>query len=426
MRFEYLIGMRYLRAGRRERFVSLIAIISLGGVALGTFALTVVLAVMSGFQQDLRQRLLAFTPHITVESNNPATFKPGPLQRRIAEIPGVKAVAPFISSQVMAVSTNPQGMPGYVAGGVLRGVVAKHNPVLAELKQTLKKGSLAVLDETFPATVAEKGATRKAQLPGAIIGDALAEELGVGVGSAIVVISPASLGGGLGGPRLRRFVVGGMFHSGMYHFDSTLIFVGLKQGRALLATDPQLASGLEVRVDDLFAAPAISREIAHLAGSGFTVSDWTKANAALFSALKLEKFTYFLVLLLIVLVAAFNIVATLVMVVMERRKEIAILRTMGARARSIAMIFLCEGAALGVFGTAIGVLGGFVTSYLIGKYHLIHLPPDLFMVSAVPVRMYAFNFIAVAVAAVLLCLGAALYPAFKARSLSPVEILRYE
>jgi lipoprotein-releasing system permease protein len=426
VRFEYLIGMRYLRAGRRERFVSLIAIISLGGVALGTFALTVVLAVMSGFQQDLRQRLLAFTPQITVESTDPATFKPEPLERRIAALPGVKAVAPFISSQIMAVSTSPEGVPGYVAGGVLRGVVAKNDSVLTELKQTLTAGSIEVLNETFPVTVAEKGSKRTVRLPGAIIGDALAEELGVQVGNAIVVISPASLGGGLGGPRLRRFVVGGMFHSGMYHFDSTLIFVALKQGRALLADDPQLSSGLEARVNNLFAAPAIGRKIARMAGAGFTVSNWTEANTALFSALKLEKFTYFLVLLLIVLVAAFNIVATLVMVVMERRKEIAILRTMGARASSVAMIFLCEGAALGVLGTAIGVLGGFVASYLIGKYHLIRLPADLFMVSAVPVRLYPLNFIAVAVAAVLLCLGAALYPALKARSLSPVEILRYE
>jgi len=426
VRFEYLIGMRYLRARRRERFVSLIAIISLSGVALGTFALTVVLAVMSGFQEDLRQRLLAFTPHITVESANPGAANPAPLERRIATMPGVEAVAPYISSQVMAVSTNAEGVPGYVAGGMLRGVVAHNNPVLGELKQTLKAGDLAVLDRTYPATVTEKGAQRTVQLPGAIIGDALATELGVRMGSAIVVISPATLGGGLGGPRLRRFVVAGLFHSGMYQFDSTLIFVALKQGRALLADDPQLESGLEVRVRKLFDAPAIAGEIAGLAGSAFTVSDWTQANAALFSALELEKFTYFLVLLLIVLVAAFNIVATLVMVVMERRKEIAILRTMGARASSVAAIFLCEGAALGVVGTAAGVVGGFLTSYLIGKYHLIRLPPDLFMVSAVPVRLYPLNFIAVAVAAVILCLGAALYPAFKARALSPVEILRYE
>ena len=426
MRFEYLIGMRYLRARRRERFVSLIAIISLAGVALGTFALTVVLSVMSGFQEDLRQRLLAFNPHVTVQSSNAAAFDPAPLMKRVTGLAGVEAAAPYVSSQVMAVSTNADGVPAYVAGGVLRGVVAANNPVLTELKQTLTVGGLDALERSYPATVADNGAKRSVNLPGAIIGDSLALQLSVRVGDPMVLISPASLGGGIGAPRLRRFVVGGMFHSGMYQFDSSLIFVSLKDARALLANDPQLESGLEVRVHNLFDAPVIAARIASLAGSGFAVTDWTQANTALFSALKLEKFTYFLVLMLIVLVAAFNIVATLVMVVMERRKEIAILRAMGARAGSVAAIFLCEGAALGVTGTAIGVLGGFVTSFLIGKYHLIHLPADMFMVSAVPVRLYPVNFLAVAAAAVVLCLGASLYPAFKARTLSPVEIIRYE
>ncbi len=426
MRFEYLIGMRYLRARRRERFVSLIAVISLAGVALGTFALTVVLSVMSGFQEDLRQRLLAFNPHVTLRSTDAAAFDPAPLLGRIASVPGVEADAPYVSSQVMAVSTNAEGVPAYVAGGVLRGVVAANNPVLTELKQTLKVGGLDALERSYPVTIADNGAKRSVKLPGAIIGDSLAFELGLRMGDPLVLISPASLGSGIGAPRLRRFVLGGMFHSGMYQFDSSLIFVSLKDARALLADDPQLETGLEVRVRNLFDAPTIAARIARVAGRGFVVTDWTQANAALFSALKLEKFTYFLVLMLIVLVAAFNIVATLVMVVMERRKEIAILRAMGARAGSVATIFLCEGAALGVIGTATGVLGGFVTSFLIGRYHLIHLPADMFMVSAVPVRLYPVNFLAVAAAAVVLCLGASLYPAFKARTLSPVEIIRYE
>ena len=262
MRFEYLIGLRYLRARRRERFVSLIAIISLAGVALGTFALTVVLSVMSGFQEDLRQRLLAFNPHVTVESSNAATFDPAPLMGRITALAGVEAAAPYVSSQVMAVSTNAEGVPAYVAGGVLRGVVAANNPVLTELKQTLMVGGLDALERTYPATVADNGAKRSVNLPGAIIGDSLALELGIRVGDPIVLISPASLGGGIGAPRLRRFVVGGLFHSGMYQFDSSLIFVSLKDARALLADDPQLESGLEVRVRNLFDAPAIGARIA--------------------------------------------------------------------------------------------------------------------------------------------------------------------
>jgi lipoprotein-releasing system permease protein len=426
VRFEYLIGVRYLRARRRERFVSMIAIISLAGVAIGTFALTVVLSVMSGFQEDLRNRLLSFNPHVTVERTSPGKGDLAALQTRVAAIPGVVGVAPFIGSQVMVVSTTNGGVPGFVSGGTLRGVIAHNNPALTELNRTLTVGSLAVLETTHPVQINDHGKQRTVELPGAIVGKSLASDLGLRVGDAIVVISPASLSAGAGAPRLRRFVVGGFFYSGMYEFDSALIFVALKDGQALLADDPQLERGLEVRVRQLFDAPAIGRQIAAIAGPDFTVKDWTENNAALFSALKLEKLTYFLVLLLIVLVAAFNIVATLVMVVMERRKEIAILRAMGARAHSIAWIFLCEGAALGVGGTALGVLGGFVTSYLIGKYHLIHLPADLFMVSAVPVRLYAVNFLAVAAAAVVLCLAGAIYPALQARSLSPVEVIRYE
>ncbi|MBF6559758.1 MAG: ABC transporter permease [Candidatus Binataceae bacterium] len=426
MRFEYLIAMRYLRARRRERFVSLIALISLIGVTLGTFALTVVLSVMSGFQEDLRDRLLSFNPHITVEQTGATHSDLGALAARIKALDGVAGVAPFISSQVMVVSTTTTGAPGFVGGGTLRGVIARDNPVLRELDRSITAGSLAALEQTHPVVLTEQGKKRTVDLPGAIIGKSLAFDLGVRMGDPIVVISPASLGAGAGAPRLRRFVVGGFFYSGMYEFDSSLIFVALKDGAALLADEPQMERGLEVRVVNLFDAPAIGRRIAVIAGPGFAIEDWTENNAALFAALKLEKLTYFVVLLLIVLVAAFNIVATLVMVVMERRKEIAIVRAMGARASSIASIFLGEGAALGVGGTALGVGSGWVASYLIGKYHLIHLPPDLFMVSAVPVRLYTINFVAVAAASVILCLLGAIYPALQARSLSPVEVIRYE
>jgi lipoprotein-releasing system permease protein len=425
MRYEYLIGLRYIRARRHERFVSLIAVISLAGVAIGTFALTVVLSVMSGFQEDLRARLLAFNPEITVDTTGQRS-ELGGLEQKISAMPGVVGVAPFITSQVLAVSTTPSGLPAYVAGGTLRGVQAAHNPVLTELNSTLESGSLEALDQMHAIIMVENGRRRTVQLPGMIMGKSLADELGLGIGDPVIIISPTSIGAGAGAPRLRRFIVAGLFHSGMYEYDSSLMFAALNNSQALLADDPQLESGFEIRVHNLFDAPAIAAKIATLAGRTYTVANWSQTDAPLFSALKLEKFTYFLVLLLIVLVAAFNIVATLVMVVMERRKEIAILRAMGARAASIATIFLCEGAALGVVGTALGVTAGFVGSFLIGKYHLIHLPPDLFMVSVVPVRLYPINFIAVAAAAIVLCLCGAIYPALQARALRPVEIIRYE
>ncbi|MGD0116708.1 MAG: FtsX-like permease family protein [Candidatus Binatus sp.] len=426
MRYEFLIGLRYLRARRRERFVSLIAFISLAGITIGTFTLSLALSVMSGFEKDLRARLLAFTPQITIERTDSGVWNPAELEKKIAAIPGVSASAPFITSQVMAVSSTDSGAPGLVSGGILRGVEPHDNAVLKELKDTLENGTLEDLETMHPVTEVDKGVKRVVDLPGAIIGKSLAFELGVRPGDAVILISPSSLGAGIGPPRLKRFVVTGFFHSGMFDFDSTLIFVALKDGRALLADDASLESGLELRLVNLFDAPAIRSQIAAMAGPDFEVSDWTTANAPLFAALKLEKFTYFMVLLLIVLVAAFNIIATLVMVVMERRKEIAIVRTMGARAASVASIFLCEGAALGVIGTVLGVGSGFVAAYLIGKYHLIHLPADMFMVSNVPVQLSALNFIAVAAATIVLCLVASVYPALQAARLSPVEVIRYE
>ena len=426
MPYELTIALRYLRSRRRERFVSLIAIISLAGVTLGSFALSVALSVMSGFEIDLRARLLAFTPQITIERSDGAVWNPADLQQKLAAIPQVSAVAPFVTSQVMAVSSTDSGAPGLVSGGILRGVQPHDNPVLTELKKTLESGTLADLETTHPVTVVDKGVKRQVELPGAIIGKSLAFELGVRPGDPVILISPASLGAGIGPPRLKRFIVTGFFHSGMFDYDSTLIFVALKDGRALLADDASLESGLEVRLVNMFDAPAIRTKIAAIAGPDFEVSDWTTANAPLFSALKLEKFTYFMVLLLIVLVAAFNIIATLVMVVMERRKEIAILRAMGAVAASVAAIFLIQGAVLGVVGTVVGDGTGFVISYLIGKYNLIHLPADMFMVSNVPVQLNPWNFIAVAVATIALCMLAAIYPAMQAARLSIAEILRYE
>jgi len=425
MRFEYLIGVRYLRARRRERFVSLIAVISLVGVALGTFVLTVTLAMMSGFQEILRERLLAFTPHITIEKSNTGLWNPDQLARRIRALPGVVAVAPYVSSQVMAVSSTSGGAPGFVAGGELRGVEGSGTGMLAELQKTLVSGKLSALEQLRPVTVSDHGVARQVKLPGAIIGKTLAFDLGLASGDIVTIVSPASLGG-IGPPRLKRFVIGGLFYSGLYQFDSTLIFVGLKQGRALLADEPELESGLEVRLANIFAAPALAERIGALAGPGFTVRNWTETEAPLFAALKLEKLTYFVVLLLMVLVAAFNIVSTLVMVAMERRKEIAILQAMGARRRSIASIFLCEGAILGGGGTLLGVTTGFIAAFLIGHYHLIRLPSDVFMVSALPMRLYPANFVSVALATVALSLIAATYPALKASLLRPVEVIRYE
>jgi len=426
VRFEYLIGARYLRARRKERFVSVIAVISLVGVTLGTFTLTVALSVMSGLEEDLRERLLAFNPHVTLQKTggNLADFQR--LQPVVSSIPGIAGTAPFISGQVLVASNVSPAANGFVSAGVMRGVVPGNNPVLADLNRTLTAGDLESLGKKRQVMLLDKGEQKAVELPTCIIGKGLAADVDAHMGDPITVIAPMSVGAISGVPRLRRFVVGGFFYSGMAEYDSALVFVAYNDAAALFGEESQLDSGLEIRVKQALQAPAIAQQIAHLAGPGYQVENWTQTNASLFSALKLEKFTYFLVLLLMVLVAAFNIVATLVMVVMERRKEIAILEAMGARARSIAAIFLFEGAALGTFGTLLGTGSGFIASFLIGRYHLIRLPPEVFMISWVPVRIYPGNFIAIALAAIVLCIIAALYPAMQARTLSPVEVIRYE
>ncbi len=227
---------------------------------------------MSGFQEDLRGRLLAFNPEITVDTTGHQSDLAG-LQQKISVMPGIVGVAPFATSQVLAVSTTTSGLPAYVAGGTLRGVLAVRNPVLTELQSTLESGSLEALDQMHPVTMVENGARRTVQLPGVIVGKSLAEELGLGPGDPVIIISPTSIGAGAGSPRLRRFVVVGLFHSGMYEYDSSLMFVTLKNSQALLAEDPQLETGLEIRVRNLFDAPAIAGEIAALAGRAYGVAD---------------------------------------------------------------------------------------------------------------------------------------------------------
>jgi len=427
VRFEFLIGLRYLRARRHERFVSLIALISLAGVMLGTFALSVDLAVMSGFEQDLHQRLLAFTPHITVELPAADLAALTPLRRRLQALPGVVAAAPFVSGQVLLASSGTQTSAGYVkSGAILRGVTAGDSSVLARFATMLSPGALASLNRLHAVRLTSGGVARTVNLPGVILGQGLAADVDAEPGDLITIICPPGFSGAVDVPRLKRFVVIGFFHSGMAEYDSTLLFINFTQAQALVDDSPQFQHGLEARVSNIFDAPALARRIAQIAGPGAVVRDWTQTNVGLFAGLKLETFTHFLVLLLIVLVAAFNIVATLVMVVMERRKEIAILRAMGASATAVGSIFVFEGAVLGLIGTILGVGTGFITSFLVGKYHLIHLPPDVFMVSSVPVHLAAGNFLLVAVAAVGLCLVAAFYPAWQARSLSPVEVIRYE
>jgi lipoprotein-releasing system permease protein len=420
MRWELMVGLRYLRARRRELFVSLIALIAGLGVAIGVMTLCIVMAVMTGFEEDLRERILGFNPHIVLLSHGgPFEGYPQVLEE-VRETPGVVAAAPFVYSQVMATT------PGSVSGAVVRGVEPERLNDVIDVGRHVKEGSTADLGKPMPVTTIVDGEETTVEVSGVIVGFELAKLLGVGVGDWINLMSPLGSPTALGFvPRVKRFAVAAIFDSGMYDYDSTIVFLSLADAQRFLEMGPKV-TGIEVAVGRTDEAHEVARELEVRAGYPFYARDWMEVNRNVFIAFQLEKFIQFVVLLLIVLVAAFNIAATLIMVVMEKRKDIAILKSMGATNVAIGAVFVFKGAVIGAIGTVLGILGGLGGAALIERYQFIELPKDVFYVSTVPVRIYPENFAAVAVASFLICVLATIYPARQAARLAPVEVIRYE
>lgn len=413
--YALFIGLRYLRAKRREGFISLITFIATAGVAIGVMTLNVVLAVMTGFEEDLRDRILAFTPHVLVTSYGASMPHDPALAERIRHLPGVAAAAPYVQGQVMLSSADE------VAGVMLRGVEPTPGGVI-DFERHLRSGRIEALGERH-AVQRDDGAT--VLLAGIILGKDLAHQLGVGVGDPVNLVSPIGVPTAVGlVPKVKRFVVAGLFDAGMIEYDSALAYVGLAEAQRFLGLDDAV-TGIEVRTIDLDRADAVARDVAAAAGWSFRVRDWKEMNQNLFSAIKLEKTVYFIVLLLIVLVAAFNIVATLVMVVMEKRKDVAILKSMGATRAGIAAIFIYKGAIIGGVGTVAGSLLGFGLCEILRRY-AIPLPPGVFYVNLVPVKIYPEYFALVIAVSLAICLLATLYPARQASRLVPAEAIRYE
>ena len=416
MRYEFFIGLRYLHARRRETFISLITVISILGVMIGVMTLNVVMAVMTGFEEVLRDRLLGINAHV-------ALVKPGDyvtgyeqLIDRVQRVPGVVAASPSVYGQVMVTSKNR------VSGVVVRGVDPNQVGKVVDIQRYIKEGNLQALKAT--RTVEVEG--RKVSLPGVILGTRLADQLRVAVGDPVQMVSPLGTPTPFGViPKITRLVVVGLFDSGMQEYDSTLVFMNLSDAQRFFELKDAVTS-VEIRVQDVYQAREVARRIQQSLGLPYWTEDWSRLWPNLFSALRLEKTVYFLVLLLMILVGAFNIISTLIMVVMEKRRDIAILLSMGATRRSIRKIFMIKGTVIGIVGTLFGVLFGYGICLLIEKYHFIELPKDVFLISTVPVRIYLGNFILVAVASFLICLLASLYPARHASKLDPVEIIRYE
>jgi len=418
MRYELFIGLRYLRAKRTEAFISLITVISMLGVMIGVMTLTIVLAVMTGFEEDLRDRILGFNPHIVILGASGPVSDYANVVERLRTVPGVIAAAPFVNGQVMLSAQQN------VTGATVRGVSTASGNVL-DLARHLKEGSLEDLGMMHDVPL-EDGRGATVELPGIIVGKEVARQLGLLIGDPVSVISPVATPTAVGMvPRVKRFVVVGFFDSGMAEYDSSLVYMDLARAQKFFDMGDTV-TGIEVRASGLYQAKEVGDHIRAMLGPPFRVRDWMEVNHNLFSALRLEKTVYFIVLLLIVLVAAFNIVATLIMVVMEKRKDVAILKSMGATRAAIGRIFIYKGMIVGVIGTVVGNAAGYLMCWLLKRYQFIELPKDVFYVNTLPVKIYPEYFAAVTAASLLICLLATVYPARQAARLAPVDVIRYE
>lgn len=409
-KFEIFVALRYLRSRKRHKSLSLNTLISTAGVAVGVMALLTVLAVMTGFHQDLQSKILGVSTHVVVLDYRGTMDNYGSVMKRLEGEQQVLSASPFVLGQAM-VSTGERAQGIYV-----RGIDPALERKTTEFERNLMQGSIDGL-----ANVPEGGQE------GIVIGASLAEMLGVTKGDTLKLISPFGGMGPMGNlPRVKKFTVVGIFNIGMYEYDMNLALIAMQPAREFFDVPDDAITGIELKIKDVYAANSYAKELKERLGFPFYTKDWIQMNHNLFSALKLEKFAMFVILTLIVLVAAFNIVSTQTMNVMEKEHEIAILKAMGADNRSIMAIFMLQGFFIGLVGTLVGLIGGIGLSYAIDKYELITLPGDVYYLDHLPARIIATDFLAVTISAVLISFLATLYPAWRASKLDPVEPLRYE
>jgi len=410
MRYELFISLRYLKAKRKQVFISLITFLSMAGVGLGVMALVVVLSVMRGFEDDLKGKILGTNAHLVILQHGAPIRDYRDIVQKVKGIEGVVAATPFIFTQAMITSeSNAHGI-------VLRGIDPETAGGVINIATTLKKGTLDSLGEKEDSS----------DQPGVFIGKELAQNLGVMLDDTVVVVSPTGVLAPMGlGPPMKKFKIKGIFDSGMYEYDTSLAYISLKSAQKFLNMGDAV-SGVELKVRDLYGVKEIARKVQKELGFPFWTKDWMQMNRSLFAALKLERTVMFIILVLIVLVAAFGIVSSLIMVVMEKNKDIAILKSMGATARSIMRIFILEGLIIGVVGTALGLIGGYAICRILAAYQFISLPRDVYYISHLPVKMNGMDFFLIALAAMGISFLATLYPSWQASRLDPAEALRYE
>ncbi len=409
MSFELFVGTRYLRAKQKETFISLITILSIAGVTVGVMALIVVIAVMAGFESDLKSRILGIESHLVIMSHGGQMTDYQQTLKNVGSHEGVIAATPFIYTQTMLRSSTG------ISGAVLRGI-----------DPDSVKGVISVFEDVVPPQKHDKiEAEQNNDVPSIVLGKELARRLGVTRSDTVYLISPAGILSPIGHvPAMKRFQVSDIFESGMYEYDGSLAFIHLEDAQKILRMVDSV-TGIEVRVKDIYKAGDIAEKIVGKLGFPYWARDWTQMNQNLFAALKLEKTVMFIILALIILVAAFNIASTLIMMVMEKTRDIAILKAMGATDKSIGKIFVIKGVVIGGIGTFIGVTLGYVLCKLLEKYKFIELPGDVYYITTLPVRMELLDIVLIATAAIVICFLATLYPARQASKLNPVEAIRY-
>jgi lipoprotein-releasing system permease protein len=450
MRFELFIATRYLRAKRRQAFIGVITAISILGVAAGVASLIVALAINNGFRQDLQQRLLGSTSHVSllrVQSNG---IKDWPaLLDRLSHQRHVVAAAPAIYEQVL-ISRGPRAR-----GAVLKGMIPSYERKVSDLLSTVKFGSAEALEESTPNPIDENisrlnagggvkskitgedaGATtvdslgevqqRVAAMPPIVLGKDMADDLGATVGSVVLVTSPQGELTPFGMvPKYNRFRVVGIFNSGFFDYDTSWAFTRLSDAQRLFGLG-DLISVIQFKVDDIYKADVVAKELEQAAGKGFMATSWMEQNKALFRALRLERVVTFITIGLIVFVAALNILISLTMMVMEKTKDIAVLLSMGTRKSQIRRLFIAQGVLIGLVGTAIGLVLGYALSWAGARYHLISLAPEVYSIDYVPFAPRVVDGLLVALVAIGVSFVATMYPSWSAARILPAEALRYE
>ena len=409
--FEFYIATRYLLARRRQAFISLISGVSIAGVAVGVMALVVAQALMTGMQQELRDRIIGSAAHVYVWRITGGGFDDYREETvRLTTVPGVVGAAPSILGKAVATAG---GGEAFIS---LKGIDPDLEAQVTEVASSVRHGSLEALNEVQPGAL----------LGGVVIGEDLAVSLGAFVGDTVSVLTAQSsvlspMGMIL---RPRRLKVVGIFSLGLYEYDNAYGFVTLDVARRLFKKDR--VDMMELRVEDLKDAPEVARAVTQTLGPGYLAEDWAQMNRALFSALQLEKMAIGITIGLIMMVAALNIVASLILLVMEKSRDIAILKTMGATSRSIRGIFVLQGGIIGAVGTTVGAVCGFVISYIADRYQLIRVPIDVYDIAWIPFTIEPVDFLLVIGASLLICLLATIYPSRQASRLDPAEALRYQ